>query len=217
LLGEEVFVGISWLDLFVATPGDRPRVKTEEIRRQVLAIAEELKREIEDSKQASDPKQPGSIFLREPTSHQKRWVSAMRLGVLRLLFVLARDWEIPSSTPGQSSVHPSALERLASALSLVQSREGHPVRLREGAAACQLSDRHFCAVFRRAMGVSFGKYVLRFRLGRGAESLLASNAPVEVIAKSLGFVDASHFHRAFVKLYGCTPDRYRGVHFHRKA
>jgi AraC-like DNA-binding protein len=45
----------------------------------------------------------------------------------------------------------------------------------------------------------------------------ASNSPVEGIAESLGFVDASHFPHAFVKLYGCTPDRYRGLHFHRKA
>jgi transcriptional regulator GlxA family with amidase domain len=39
--------------------------------------------------------------------------------------------------------------------------------------------------------------------------LLTSNLPIEAIARKAGFVDASHFHRTFVKHYGCTPRTYR--------
>jgi transcriptional regulator GlxA family with amidase domain len=163
-----------------------------------LAMAQELKREIE-------------------FPDRKRWLTAMRLGVLRLLFMLAREWEVPGLANGRSSIHPSALARLAPALNLVHARGGRPVRVGEGAVACQLSTVHFSNVFHQIMGVSFGKYVLRSRLGRGAELLLASDDPVEIIAGNLGFADSSHFHRSFAKLYGCTPDRYRGIYFHRKA
>jgi AraC-like DNA-binding protein len=198
LLGDEIFEGISWLDLFATAPEDRPRVETEETRGEVLAIAAGLKREIE-------------------SKGRKRWETAMRLGIVRLLFVLARDWEVSGLANGRASVHPSALERITPALNLVHVRGGRPVHVEEGAASCQLSAGQFAKIFRRTMGVSFGKYVLRSRLGRGAESLLSSDAPVEVIAASLGFADTSHFHRTFAKLYGCTPNHYRGIHFHRKT
>jgi transcriptional regulator GlxA family with amidase domain len=109
------------------------------------------------------------------------------------------------------------LARIAPAVNLVHARGGHSIRVDEGAAACRMGTVNFSKIFRRTMGVSFGKYVLRSRLGRGADLLLSSDSPVEVIAENLGFTDASHFHHAFAKLYGCTPNHYRGAHFHRKA
>jgi AraC-like DNA-binding protein len=59
------------------------------------------------------------------------------------------------------------------------------------------------------MGTSFGQFSLRARLGYAAHRLLASDLTVEAIAQRAGFVDASHFHRTFVRHYGCTPRTYR--------
>ena len=59
------------------------------------------------------------------------------------------------------------------------------------------------------MGLSFGMFCRRSRLGRVAQLLLSTDLSTETIAGEAGFADGSHLHRAFVKQYGCTPGVYR--------
>lgn len=188
-LGDETLGDASWFSFFVAAPGERPCVDTEETRQQVLGVAEELKREIDE--------------------RDRGWLTSLRLGVLRILWVMGRYWEPPGSGNGRPPARPSELARIAPALSLVNSRAGRPVSLAEAAAACCLSASRFSPVFRHTMGMSFGEFVLRLRGGRAAQLLLNSNASLEAIAEELGYVDASHLHHAFTRRYGYTPARYR--------
>jgi AraC-like DNA-binding protein len=86
---------------------------------------------------------------------------------------------------------------------------GQRVSLEEGATACSLSASRFGSVFRHAMGMSFGQFVLRARLAYATQLMLTTDAPIEAIARELDFTDASHFHHAFQRRYGATPARYR--------
>ncbi len=188
-LGDEMLGGLSWLSFFMAAPRERPWVSSEEARRQVLGIAEELKPEID---------QQG-----------RGWLTSLRLGLLRLLWVTGRNWEPSAAGNGRHSARLSSLARIAPALDLVHARAGRPVSLAEAAAACCLSAGRFSPVFRHTMGLSFGEFVLRQRGARAAQLLLSSDVSVEAIADELGFVDASHLHRMFARRYGYTPARYR--------
>jgi AraC-like DNA-binding protein len=149
--------------MFAAPPDQRPRVESEGTREVTLAAAEELRREMKE--------------------RGRGWLSAMRLGILRLLLAVGREWQ---------PWHPSG--RLS---------------LEEAAAACGLSASQFSHIFRHTMGLSYGSFRARTRLGYAAQLLLTTDQPVECIAEQLGFVDASHLHHAFTKVYGCTPARYR--------
>jgi len=188
-LGEELLGEISWLTVFAAPPEQRPRVTSEGMRREVLAIGQEMKREI---------------------SLQRRgWETAIRLDVLRLLFLLSRDWEPPRAPRRRTAVNAGSLSRIMPALGLVHEDGAHRVSLPEAATACGLSRSRFSLVFHQTMGLSFSRFCLRARLAVAAQTLATTELSTEDIAARMGFVDASHLHRAFARHYGCTPALYR--------
>jgi AraC family transcriptional regulator len=59
------------------------------------------------------------------------------------------------------------------------------------------------------MGLSFSRFCLRARLAVAAHKLATTDLSTEDIATQMGFVDASHLHRAFARHYHCTPAVYR--------
>lgn len=186
-LGEERLGRWHWWALFAAPPSQRPRVTDPVLRERVLAIAEEMAPEIQELG-------PG-------------WQEAVRLSMLKLLFLLSRDWSPPFREGKRRSGND--LGRLLPVLALLRDYEGAGPTLLEAAAACNLQRSQFSLLFRRTMGASFGRFRLRLRLARAGELLLETEQPVEEIATRVGFSDGSHLHRAFVQQYGCTPGAYR--------
>ncbi len=188
-IGEEVFDGVSWLSLFSAPPESRPLVTKEAMRDEALGIAHELRREMRQ--------------------RRRGWLAAVRLGILRLLLMLSRDWD-PESQPGRAAtVRTGNLGKIMPAVRLVHSHPTRRLSLTEAAAACGLSVSQFGYLFRHLMGLSFGKFCMRVRLAYVAQLLLTTDLSVESIADAAGFSDASHLHHSFVQVYGSTPARYR--------
>jgi len=81
--------------------------------------------------------------------------------------------------------------------------------LEEMAAQAGVTPSHFCRIFKKANGVSPHQYVIKARLGRAQEMLSQSDAPLSLIADSLGFASQSHFSRAFRQFTGRTPGEFR--------
>jgi len=187
-LGEERFNGMSWLGLFALPPRERPRVTSDAMRKRMLMIGEDLRREITEKPQG--------------------WMSAVRLGLLQILFHLSRDWMRSVPRPG-SALYASDLTRIMPALKLIQDNPARPVRQVEAAAACGLSVSRFSRIFLKTLGMTFARFHLRARLALVVHLLLTTNLPVEAIALEAGFVDDSHLIHAFVKHYACTPGQYR--------
>lgn len=188
-LGEEQLGELSWVSLFAAPPAERPRVRNDETREKMLAIGREMQREI--------------------AGRQAGWASAVRLDLLKALLTLSRAWEPPSRSQRPSAVRASNLPRIMPALVLVHAERGRRVAVGEAASRCGLGRAQFSLVFRDTMGMSFGRFCLRSRLGFVAEMLLSTDLPIQAIAQRAGFVDGSHMHRAFVARYSCTPGQYR--------
>jgi len=188
-LGDDALGAVPWLSFFGAAPGDRPRVRDEQMRQEVLAIAAEMGREIQQK--------------------DEEWLVGIRLGVCRLLFTIGRKWAIPAAARNRPPIRLGDLARVAPAVSLVHARLGRPVSVDEGAKACCLSPSRFGVLFRHHMGLSFGRYVLRSRLMYVARLLLTGEDSLDTIAEELDFADRSHLHHAFAKQYGCTPGQYR--------
>jgi len=191
-LGEERLGEVSWLSLFAAPLGRRPRVTSEEMRRAILRLGEEMRDEIERA-------EPG-------------WESAVRLDLLRAMLRLCRNWQPPVVSHSRGRLRASNLPRIMPALVLVQSERGRRVPVTEAAAVCGLGRAQFSLIFKETMGMTFGKFCLRSRLGYVAELLLGTELPTEAVAQRAGFADGSHLHRAFVTRYGCPPGQYRGEH-----
>jgi AraC-like DNA-binding protein len=188
-LGNEVVGEVPWLSLFAVPPQDRMWVRDDATRAAALSVGRELAGEIEE--------------------RRRSWQAAIRLGLLRLLFTLGRDWDPPADGSETWQARTSSLSRVIPAVSLMKQRGPGAVNTEDAAAACGLSRSRFGTLFREAMGTSFGQFALRARLAFAAHRLLTTDASAEVIGRQVGFVDGSHFHRAFRKRYGCSPHAYR--------
>ena len=187
-LGEEMLGDKPWLTLFAVPPAQRARVATAELRSLALAIAGDLRREVEERRDG--------------------WQCAVRIDLLRLLFHLSREWRFPGSqTAGRAYI--GNLRRIMPALALVYEVPPRAVSREDAAHACGLGPSRFTMLFRETMGISYRTFRRRVRIAFAANLLLTTNLPVDTIAARAGFSDASHLHRSFVQDYGCTPGAYR--------
>jgi AraC-like DNA-binding protein len=189
-LGEDPAGPAPYLGLFTAPVEWRASRKDPETREQAIAVGHDLAE---------------AIAERGPY-----WGSLVRLHLLRLLMGQLRVRAGAQRREGKAGkCGENALGRILPAVELVHRDLGRRVSGAEAATACSLSVCRFWHVFREAMGLSFGAFALRARLARAAQQLLYTRASVREIAEEAGFADASHFHRLFVRHYGCTPGEYR--------
>ena len=71
-----------------------------------------------------------------------------------------------------------------------------------------MSRTNFALRFSKAMGRSPMDYVTQWRMTIAADRLKASDAPISVLAESLGYESESAFSTAFKRVMGCSPRRY---------
>lgn len=190
------------LDMFLVRASKRPQVTDERLRSEVLEIGRAALREHElQPWEASTTGHAGRAPLGYGTMATAH--------LLRLLVTLRRSWVSPTPLPRRSREFESNLGRIAPALALVHSDLGRRVSVGEAAVACGMSRAWFHRVFAETMGMTFGRFSLRARLGVVARQLLDTDLSVESIALQSGFADASHLHHSFVHHYGVTPAAFR--------
>lgn len=83
------------------------------------------------------------------------------------------------------------------------------VRLAWLAAECRLSRSHFARAFKVSTGMSPLRWLTTQRIERAKMLLLNTDLPLEQIAASCGFADASHLARAFLRAVGLPPGAWR--------
>jgi AraC family transcriptional regulator len=98
--------------------------------------------------------------------------------------------------------------RAVEAALFLDAQSQQPLTLEDTAAQLGLSAFHFLRLFRAVLGVTPHQYLVRARL-RHAARLLATGAPVTVIAYDVGFGDLSNFVRTFHRAAGVSPRAFR--------
>jgi AraC family transcriptional regulator len=89
---------------------------------------------------------------------------------------------------------------------LVEARLGDSeLAVEDLARAAGMSPSHFSRQFRAAVGVSPYRYLLRRRVERARDMLVAGSHRLGDIALAVGFADQAHFSRAFKQLLGMPP------------
>jgi AraC family transcriptional regulator len=97
---------------------------------------------------------------------------------------------------------PAQLERVVDYIDTYLERD---LSLYELAQLVQLSPHYFSQLFKQSTGFSPHQYILRCRIDRGKKLLRQGGLSIAGVAKMVGFVDQSHFHRHFKRLEGITP------------
>jgi PAS domain S-box-containing protein len=106
--------------------------------------------------------------------------------------------------------HP--FQQMEPALRHLHTRFRETIETRELAALTHLSERQFTRVFRKLLGESPMRYLIRQRIRAACQDLIATDRPAGAIALDCGFYDQSAFTRAFRVQTGMTPARYRQQH-----
>jgi transcriptional regulator GlxA family with amidase domain len=83
------------------------------------------------------------------------------------------------------------------------------ITLKDMAAACSLSARHFSRGFRRSFGISAHQYLIRLRIERAKTLLAETKKPLAEIAHLSGFCDQPALTRAFRRIERMTPALWR--------
>ena len=81
--------------------------------------------------------------------------------------------------------------------------------LSEVAHSLGISLTYASIIFKRAVGVSFLDYLLRFRIEKACDLLRCSNKTVAEISQLVGYSDPAFFYKAFKKQLDLSPSEYR--------
>jgi transcriptional regulator GlxA family with amidase domain len=96
-------------------------------------------------------------------------------------------------------------------LALIHRRPAEPWTVAELARRAGLSRSVLSQRFREFLGEPPVAYLTRWRLHQGARLLCSTNYSVAQIAAEVGYDSEPAFNRAFKRLFGDPPARYRNV------
>lgn len=94
----------------------------------------------------------------------------------------------------------------------VMRHYAHPLGLDDIAAEAGMNRSAFCTWFKRCKGMTFSKFLARYRLDTACELLKSSEKQVSEICWLVGFNDIPHFARVFKREMGMSPSRWRKLH-----
>jgi AraC family transcriptional regulator len=115
------------------------------------------------------------------------------------------------TTPGFRRINPRHVNfpRLQAVLNFIRDNPTGDLSVSSLAALADVSQAHFCRIFRDAMGVPPHQYVLATRLELSRKLLGQSTLPISRIAEESGFSSQSHLTASFRSAHSTTPAQYR--------
>jgi AraC family transcriptional regulator len=116
-----------------------------------------------------------------------------------LQYYSAQQLTIPTYTGGLSKL------KLQQVVDYIHAHLDRDLSLKELAAVVQMSAHYFSQLFKQSTGITPHQYVIHCRIERAKELLMQGKLTIADVAKVVGFVDQSHFHRHFKRLVGITP------------
>jgi two-component system response regulator YesN len=100
---------------------------------------------------------------------------------------------------------------IKSAVQFIEEHFAEPISLQDVADLVYLSPSYFSRLFKTEMGVTFTEYLTQYRIQRSKMLLRVTTLPIEIVANSAGFSNASYFSTIFKRLEGRTPSEYRSL------
>ena len=83
------------------------------------------------------------------------------------------------------------------------------ITLRMAAKIACLEEKYFSTYFHQKTGVCFSDWINYVRIGKAVKVLARRNTPISAVAENTGFGCLRTFERAFKKVTGMTPARFK--------
>lgn len=94
----------------------------------------------------------------------------------------------------------------------VMRHYSEPISLDDIASEAGMNRSAFCTWFKRCRGMTFSRFLARYRLDTACALLVSSEKQVSEICYLVGFNDLPHFVRMFKRDMGMSPSRWRKLH-----
>jgi AraC-like DNA-binding protein len=124
--------------------------------------------------------------------------------ILSLLLFRNRAWPL-------EPVQERRQIQLAETLGYMRERISEPVRLEDLAGHAGISVSHFSEMFREETGQSPMAYFTHLRIRQACRLLDLTSKHIKTIAAETGYGDPYYFSRAFKKVMGLSPGKYRAI------
>ena len=134
--------------------------------------------------------------------------ATMAAGVARQLVVYHRRPGGQSQYSLLLALNPSS-DRMRAALSFAREHLHLPLSVADLADAACLSERQFGRLFRAETGQTPAKVIEQLRVEAARVRIEESAEPLEAIARSVGFSDPERMRRAFIRVFGLSPQAIR--------
>ena len=100
-------------------------------------------------------------------------------------------------------------EYVRKAIEFIQNNYARPIHVKDVADYVNINRGYLYSLFKSETNMSPQEYLSNLRLTRAAEQLNTTNYSIEVIATSNGYGDPVVFTKAFKKMHGISPSKYR--------
>jgi AraC-like DNA-binding protein len=174
---------LNYLDLFMSPANQRPRILESE-RPFFTALAKKYAKSL---------------------SHPQPY----RQVISRILFqeIMLEIWVRHPTPPLQTGASFDSFLKINPAFYHLFSQKDY-ITEDQAAAVCHMSLKSFNNVFKEAMGTTFAKFSLRYRLNGVVTQLLQTRKSIKTIAYEWGFTNLSNLGHCFKKQFGCSPTEY---------
>ncbi len=108
-----------------------------------------------------------------------------------------------------SSSNNKTEELLSEVISMFRITQRMDKEIIDYANYCNVSERHFCRLFKKATGTSPLKYITLIKFDYAKELLFYSDYTISEISEKVGYDDPNYFSRLFKKQFGVTPREFR--------
>ncbi len=122
-----------------------------------------------------------------------------------------RDLLGDHAADGDGSRH-AAHQRAIGMARFIIAHAARPIGVADVAASAGLHPNYAMTLFRQAMAMTIGDFLLRQRLQRAQALLTGTHEDVASVAYAAGFGSLSRFHQAFARQFGTSPRRFRAQH-----
>ena len=113
---------------------------------------------------------------------------------------------VPDSAAGQRGTAETDLEPVTA---YIETHFAEKLTIPDLSSILHISPNYLCALFRKKLHTTAGRYIENVRMQKAAYMLLTTDLPVAVIARRTGYRHASYFSRCFARMFGRTPAAYR--------
>ncbi len=96
-------------------------------------------------------------------------------------------------------------KQLSPAIEIINNSYNKKIQLTDLSAACGLSEKYFCKVFRLLTGMTSIEYINKLRINKAEVLISTTDKPLSEISEICGFNELSYFSKKFKQIKGYSP------------